>query len=159
MWRISPTESRMPAILRLDELPIKWIAKAQYRAAQVIAFNADERIYTDEDTSSAYVLTSEGLQTYKKITPGLVKKWVSYIMIYHVISSAYWQYHICIMWYHRYKSCINGIAPKGAEKDFEKLAGICEAMNKGRPPNAIEYKKDGKFGKNSFMPETKLIQN
>ena len=43
----------MPAILRLDELPIKWIAKAQYRAAQVIAFNADERIYTDEDTSSA----------------------------------------------------------------------------------------------------------
>jgi len=64
----------MPAILRLDELPIKWIAKAQYRAAQVIAFNADKRIYTDEDTSSTYVLTSEGLQTYKKITPGLVKK-------------------------------------------------------------------------------------
>ena len=64
----------MPSILRLDELPIKWIAKAQYKAAQAIVFNADERIYTDEDTSSAYVLTSEGLQTYKKITPGLVKK-------------------------------------------------------------------------------------
>jgi len=64
----------MPALLRLDELPIQWIAKAQYRAARVIAFNADERIYTDEDTSSTYVLTSEGLQTYQKITPGLVKR-------------------------------------------------------------------------------------
>ena len=64
----------MPAILRLDELPIKWIAKAQYKAAQAIVFNADERMYTDADASSAYVLTSEGLQTYGKITPGLVKK-------------------------------------------------------------------------------------
>jgi len=64
----------MPSILRLDEIPIKWISKPQYRAAQVISFNADKRIYTDGDTSSAYVLTSEGLQTYKKITPGLVKK-------------------------------------------------------------------------------------
>ena len=64
----------MPAILRLDELPIGWITKAQYRAAQVIAFNAEERIHTDADASSSYVLTSEGLQTYKKITPGLVKK-------------------------------------------------------------------------------------
>jgi hypothetical protein len=27
----------------------------------------------DIDASSAYVLTSAGLQTYKKITPGLVK--------------------------------------------------------------------------------------
>ena len=53
----------MPAILRLDELPIKWIAKAQYKAAQAIASNADERIYTDADASSAYVLTSAGLQT------------------------------------------------------------------------------------------------
>ena len=32
------------------------------------------------------------------------------------------------MWYHSYKSCINGKAPKGAEKDFDKLAGICEAL-------------------------------
>ena len=32
------------------------------------------------------------------------------------------------MSYHRYKSCIDGKAPKGAEKDFEKLAGICEAV-------------------------------
>jgi hypothetical protein len=32
------------------------------------------------------------------------------------------------MLYHRYKSCIDGKAPKGAEKDFEKLAGICEAV-------------------------------
>jgi hypothetical protein len=38
------------------------------------ASGAGAGIYTDEDTSSAYVLTSEGLQTYKKITPGLVKK-------------------------------------------------------------------------------------
>ena len=64
----------MPAILRLDELPISWITKAQYRAAQVIAFNAEERIHTDADASSAYVLTSAGLQTHKKITPGLVKR-------------------------------------------------------------------------------------
>jgi len=64
----------MPTILRLDELPIKWIAKAQYKAAQSIAFNADELIYTDADASSAYVLTSAGLQTYKKITQGLVKR-------------------------------------------------------------------------------------
>ena len=64
----------MPALLRLNELPIQWIAKAQYKAAQAIAFNADERIYTDADASSAYVLTSAGLQTYKKITPGLVKR-------------------------------------------------------------------------------------
>ena len=64
----------MPAILRLDELPISWITKAQYKAAQVIAFNAEERIHTDADASSAYVLTSEGLQTYGKITPRLVKK-------------------------------------------------------------------------------------
>ena len=64
----------MPAILRLDELPMGWITKAQYKAAQVIAFNAEERIHTDADASSAYVLTSEGLQTYGKITPGLVKK-------------------------------------------------------------------------------------
>ena len=42
----------MPAILRLDELPISWITKAQYRAAQVIAFNAEERIHTDADASS-----------------------------------------------------------------------------------------------------------
>ena len=48
----------MPAILRLDELPIKWIAKAQYRAAQEIVFNAEERMYTDADASSAYVLTT-----------------------------------------------------------------------------------------------------
>ena len=27
----------------------------------------------------------------------------------------------------RYISCFEGKAPKGAEKDFEKLSGICEA--------------------------------
>lgn len=32
------------------------------------------------------------------------------------------------MSYHRYKSCIDGKAPKGAANDFEKLAGICEAV-------------------------------
>jgi hypothetical protein len=39
------------------------------------------------------VLTSAGLQTYKKITQGLVMRWVSFdIIIYHAISSDMFKY-------------------------------------------------------------------
>ena len=65
----------MPAVLRLRELPVAWITKAQYTTARIMERSKEIRIrITSAVPIHCYVLTREGRQEFKKLTDQLIKR-------------------------------------------------------------------------------------
>ena len=65
----------MPAILRLDELPMEWIVKEQYTTARLLEMNSSKNILIESaNPIRCYVLTSRGREDFKKISQSLVNR-------------------------------------------------------------------------------------
>jgi hypothetical protein len=93
---------RMPAILRLDELPMEWIVKEQYTTARLLEMNSSNNIFIESATPiQCYVLTTYGRDNFKKISQSLVNRCVSIdICLYQAVSPPY---HIRITLYLQYR--------------------------------------------------------
>jgi len=96
------TAVRMPAILRLDELPMEWIVKEQYTTARLLEMNSSNNIFIESATPiQCYVLTTYGRDNFKKISQSLVNRCVSIdICLYQAVSPPY---HLRITLYLQYR--------------------------------------------------------
>ena len=121
------------------ELPLEWLSTAMYeKASRMLDRHQSGKFpqYHRVSDSEYLVLTTYGVNEFKKVTPKLIERYhqrIEYISHHITFISLTYRLHSCCI---RFEKCYAGILPKSI-KSFKQLAEVCNSLVKVRASTVL----------------------